>query len=106
MAHGVDHAAQRLGVGSFDRLADAAQAERAQRVPLAPVGAVGGLDLGDHERAYLPASAITAGSSSDSSAGGSSGLPTRPSTLSSDRPRSAAISSGLQETGRPAMVAL
>src|SRR3954468_2693882 len=106
MTDGVHHPAQGLGVRPLDRLADPAQAERAQRVALAPVGAVGGLDLGDHERAHVTASAITAGSSSDSSAVGSSGLPPRPSTLSTDRPRSAAISSGLRRSCRPAFVAL
>src|SRR3954470_3461474 len=106
MAYGVDHAAQRLGVRPLHRLADAAQAERAQRVALAPVGAVGGLDLGDHERAHVTASAMTSGSSSDSSAVCSPGLAPRPSTLSTDRPRRAATSSGLRRSWRPAIVAL
>src|SRR3954466_15320302 len=98
MAHGVDHAAQRLGVGSFDRLADAAQAERAQRVALAPVGPVGGLDLGDQERAHATVSCVvTAGSASSSAAGVSpsgattGGLLPRPRTLSTEMPRSCAI---------------
>src|SRR4051812_48271706 len=104
MADGVDHAAQRLGVRALHRLADAAQAERAQRVALAPVGAVGGLDLGDQERAHATVSSVgvsTAGSASASASAwitstGSSatGAPPRPRTLFTERPRSCAISSG------------
>src|SRR5438128_12651138 len=111
MADGVDHAAQRLGVRALHRLTDAAQADRAQRVALTAVGAVGGLDLGDDERAHAVTSSAASGSASAgaSSAGVSAttgGLPDRPRTLSTDRPRSAAISSGLRRSCRPAMVAL
>src|SRR5688500_17851595 len=105
MAHGVDHAPQLLGVRPHDRLADAAQAERAQGVALAAVGAVRGLDLGDDERAHATVSSVlTAGSESTSAAGVASplatgaGWPLRPSTLSTDSPRSAAISSGLRRS--------
>src|SRR3954447_7273887 len=105
MTDGVHHAAQLRRVVALDGLADAPQPQGAQRVALAPVGAVGRLDLGDDE-AHVTASAITSGSSSDSSAVGSSGLPPRPSTVSTDRPRSAATSSGLRRSCRPAMVAL
>src|SRR4051794_28060314 len=101
----MDHAAQLRRVLALHGLADPAQAERAQRVALAPVGAVGGLDLGD-DQAHVTASAMTSGESSESSAVSASGLPPRPSTLSTDRPRSAAISSGLRRSCRPAMVAL
>src|SRR3954464_11541126 len=101
MADGVDHAAQRLGVRPLHRLADAAQAERAQRVALAPVGPVRGLDLGDQQRAHATVSSVvTAGSASTSAAGVSplgattGGLPPRPRTLSTEMPRSCAISSG------------
>src|SRR6187401_1207821 len=105
MAHGMNHAAQRLGVRLLDRLTDAAQADRPQRVPLAAVGAVGRLDLGDDERAHdvVPSSSAGVSAVSSLSAGASSplvetsattgGLPPRPRTLSTDRPRSAAISS-------------
>src|SRR3954452_7996748 len=110
MAHGVDHAAQRLGVRPLNRLADAAQAERAQRVALAPVGAVGGLDLGDQKRAHATGSSAgvsTAASAWITSTGSSStGVLDRPRTLSTERPRSCAISSGLRRSWRPAMVAL
>src|SRR4051812_11545575 len=112
MAHGMDHAAQRLGVRLLDGLADAAQANRPQRVPLAAVRAVRRLDLGDDERAHAVVASSSAGSSAGvSSAGGATasplveaaGLPLRPSTLSTDRPRSAATSSGLRRSCRPAM---
>src|SRR4051794_40648323 len=114
MADGVDHAAQRLGVRPLHRLTDAAQAERAQRVALTAVGAVGGLDLGDDEGAHAGAtssagaSASAGASSADDSAttGGWAGEDDNPRTLSTDRPRSAAISSGLRRSWRPAIVAL
>src|SRR3954454_3717914 len=107
MAHGMDHAAQRLGVLLLDRLADAAQADRPQRVALPAVGAVGRFDLGDDERAHAVV-ASSAGASAGSSAGASASsplvasttgpLPPRPRTLSTDRPRRAAISSGLRRS--------
>src|SRR3954447_14044895 len=110
MAHGMDHAAQRLGVRLLDRLADPAQPDRAQRVLLAAVGAVGRLDLGDHERAHASTVSSEASASGSSAAGASplvtGGLPASPSTLSTDRPRSAATSSGLRSPCRPAIVAL
>src|SRR4051794_38705605 len=115
MAHGVDHAAQGLGVRLLDRLADPAQADRAQRVALAAVRPVRGLHLGDHEGAHagVTSSAVVSSGAAASSDGASplpasttGGLPARPSTLSTDRPRSAAISSGLRRSCRPAIVAL
>src|SRR3954453_18482206 len=102
MTHGMDHAAPRLGVRLLDRLADAAQADRPQRVPLTAVRAVGRLDLGDDERAHAVAassSVATGASVSPSAAGTASPLvegwagEANPSTLSTDRPRSAATSS-------------
>src|SRR4051794_9720627 len=115
----MDHAAQLRRVLALHRLADPAQAERAQRVALAPVGAVGGPDLGDDQAHTASlrsapvwaslgprASATTSGGSSDSSAVSASGLAPRPRTLSTDRPRSAATSSGLRRSCRPEMVAL
>src|SRR4051794_11611488 len=121
MAHGMDHAAQRLGVRPLDRLADAAQADRPQRVPLAAVRAVGRLDLGDDEGAHADVtssevsasgaavSSVAAGASSplvEATGSTTGGLPPRPRTLSTDRPRRAAISSGLRRSWRPAIVAL
>src|SRR3954451_23995209 len=118
MAHGMDHAAQRLGVGLLDRLADAAQADRPQRVPLTAVRAVGRLDLGDDERAHADVtssevsasaaavSSVAAGTSSSMVEVATGGLPPSPRTLSTERPRRAAISSGLRRSWRPAIVAL
>src|SRR4051794_3851447 len=98
----MDHAAQRLGVRLLDRLADPAQADRPQRVPLAAVGPVRGLDLGDDECAHeaVTSSSEAASAVSSASAGTESplvesttgGFPPRPRTLSTDRPRRAAIS--------------
>src|SRR5918999_2591921 len=98
MTDGMDHAADLRRVVALDRLADAAQAERAQRVALAAVGAVGRLDLRDHER---HAGASTGADSTTSPPFS----PPRPSTRSTDRPRSAAISSGRRRSWRPATVA-
>src|SRR3954463_9724869 len=94
----MDHAAQLRRVLALDGLADAAQAERAQRVALLAVGAVGGLDLPDHE-----AHAVTSSSGAIVSAPPFS--PPRPSTRSTDRPRSVATSSGRRRPWRPAIVA-
>src|SRR5262245_1699942 len=111
MAHGMHHAAQRLGVRLLHRLADPAQPDRAQRVLLAPVRPVRGLDLGDDERAHASTVSSEASASGSSAAASSpllaaSGLGPSPSTLSTDRPRSAATSSGLRRSCRPAIVAL
>src|SRR5215218_10200965 len=110
MTDGVDHPAQLRGVRPLDRLVDAAQAQRAQRVPLLAVGAVGGLDLGDDE-AHATVSVVTSSSAAGSSAGASDSSPTtftpsdRPSTAFTERPRSCAISSGLRRSCSPAIVA-
>src|SRR3954447_25501264 len=115
MADGVDHAAQRLGVRTLHRLADAAQADRAQRVALTAVGAVGRFDLGDDERAHDVVTSSAEVSTVSSEATGTSspmvevatgGLPPSPRTLSTERPRRAATSSGLRRSCRPAIVAL
>src|SRR5690348_13333156 len=113
MAHGMDHAAQRLGIRLLNGLANAAQADRTQRVALATVRTVGGLNLGDDERAHAVVASSAGASAEVSSAGAATdsplveaGLELRPRTLSTDRPRSAAISSGLRRSCRPAMVAL
>src|SRR4051812_36670337 len=54
MTDRVDHPAQLRGVRPLDRVADAAQPERAQSVALAPVRPVGRLDLRDAQRAHAP----------------------------------------------------
>src|SRR5687767_9375462 len=93
----MDHAAQLRGVLTLHGLVDAAQAERAQGVALAAVGAVGRLHLLDHERH----------ASTGSSTGAASAAPgVSPSTELTERPRSVAISSGLRSSCRPAIVAL
>src|SRR3954466_7976229 len=97
----VDHPAQLRRVVALDGLADAAQAERAQRVALLAVGAVGRLDLPDDQ-----AHAWTSSSSSPSrTVTGAPFPPPRPSTRSTDRPRSVATSSGRRRPCRPAIVA-
>src|SRR3954465_10467138 len=92
----VDHPTQLRGVVTLDGLADPAQAERAQRVALLAVGAVGRLDLRDHE--------THAGASSEM-VSVAPFSPPRPSTRSTDRPRSVATSSGRRRPCRPAIVA-
>src|SRR5215210_735381 len=100
MAHRVDHSAQLRGVLALDRLADAAQAERAQGVALPPVGAVGRPHLRD-DQAHAGAS-----TGSDSTSAGASAPGVSPRTAFTARPRSFAISSGLRRSWRPAIVAL
>src|SRR4029453_15221385 len=93
----VDHPAQLRGVLALDGLADPAEAERAQRVALLAVGAVRGLDLlDDHAHA---------GTSSSDAVSVAPFSPPRPSTRSTDRPRSVATSSGRRRPCRPAIVA-
>src|SRR5690348_940260 len=103
MADRVHHAAQLRGVLALDRLADATQAERAQRVALAPVGAVRRLHLGDDQ---AHASASTGVSSTSVAAPSPLPPPPRPSTRSTLRPRSAATSSGRRSSWSPVIVAL
>src|SRR3712207_9114541 len=67
MPDGVEHPAQLRGIRALDRVADAAQADRAQRVALARVRAVGGTDLLDQVGAH----ASTASSDPPSPAPGS-----------------------------------
>src|SRR3954451_9135797 len=89
----VNHPAQLGRVVALDRLADAAQAQRPQRVALLAVGAVGRLDLGDDQ--------AHAGTSSSAAAFS----PPSPSTRSTDRPRRVATSSGRRRPWSPAIVA-
>src|ERR687885_73734 len=92
----VDHPAQLRGVLPLDGLADAAQAERAQRVALLAVGPVGRLDLlDDQAHASTGSSTVVVAPFS----------PPRPSTRSTDRPRSVATSSGRRRPCSPAIVA-
>src|SRR4051812_12780026 len=115
MADAVQHAAHLRVVLHVDAVADPAQAERAQRVELALVRAVGGLELGDlHDVAFPPAAAAISSASTPASASvpaiisaaTSSLSPPRPSTRLIDRPRSSATSSGRRRPWRPATVAL
>src|SRR4051794_543551 len=122
MADLVQHAARGGAVLDLDRVADAAQAERAQRVELALVGAVLGLDLRHLHAGSVPsagaaaaspsAAASTTASSTPASASvpattsaattsgsvpaivsaATSAPPPSPSTLLIDRPRSSATS--------------
>src|SRR6185369_4683398 len=100
----VDHAAQLRGVLTLDGLADAAQAERAQGVALLAVGAVRRLDLRDDE-AHAGASAGSSAASASAATVSPPFWPPRPSTRSTDRPRSVATSSGRRRPCRPAIVA-
>src|SRR3954470_10561709 len=113
MPDAVDHAPRLRRVLDVDRLADATQAERAQRGQLALVGPVLGLDL---RHLHAGASVASASASGSGSAGGApsivsaetapaSSLPTRPRTALTDRPRSSATSSGLRSCCRPVIVA-
>src|SRR3954469_3985861 len=76
VAHAVEHPARLLVVLDLDGVADAAQAERAQRVQLALVGAVARLDLRHlHSAVASSASAAGSGSGSASAAGASTVSP-------------------------------
>ena len=116
VADAVDHAARLRRVLDLDRVADAAQAERAQRVELALVGAVLRLDLGDLQRRSRrrpPARRRRLGSASAASARrrrrrrrrcarpSLAAARSRPSTSLIDRPRSSATSSGVRRPCRP-----
>src|SRR5436190_1629041 len=68
MADLVEHAARHRRVLDLDRVADLAQAERAQRVELAAVGAVFGLELRHLHAGSVPSEA-TAGASGSSGDG-------------------------------------
>src|SRR3954453_296973 len=110
----VDHPAQLRGVRPLDGVADAAQPERAQRVALAPVRPVGGLDLRDAHGAHAPTgSSVSAAAPSSAEASSAvsvsvaaSGAPPRPRTVSTESPRKAATSSGRRRSCSPAIVAL
>src|SRR3954451_5750790 len=103
VAHAVQHAARLLVVLDLDRVADAAQAERAQGRDLRLVGAVLRLDLRHLHAAGVSSGSEPAGSGSDSgSASGAaadsagadspSGSLVSPSTALTERPRSSATS--------------
>src|SRR5208282_5752087 len=95
VAYGLDHAAELRPVRLHDHVADPAQAQRAQRLPLHPRAADPRLGLGDSQlchdcsrspAAAGPAAAVTAAARALSMAAGA--------TCSIGRPRRAAISSG------------
>src|SRR3954447_23822749 len=94
MADAMDHAPRLRGVLHLDAVADATQAERAQRVELSLVGAVGGFVLRDPHASTVSSSAAAAGAASIVSVATSSCSPRRPSTPLIDRPRNSATSSG------------
>src|SRR4051812_42060795 len=107
----VHHAAGLRRVLDLDRLADAAQPERTQRVELRLVRAVLALDLRHlHDAgASSAASAVPFDSpptGAPSSVSVAARSPPRPSTWLIDRPRSSATSSGVRRDCRPATVAL
>src|SRR3954452_22091491 len=79
MADAVQHAARLLVVLDLDRVADAAQAERAQRVELALVRAVARLDLRHLHSGFSSA----AGASGSAAAAGSAGFSGSASALGS-----------------------
>src|SRR3954447_6299675 len=114
VADAVQHAARLRGVFHVDRVADAAQPERAQRVELLLVRAVLALDLRHLHDAgassaasavpfAAPPSASPAGAPSSVSVAARS--PPSPSTCVIDRPRSSATSSGVRSDCSPATVA-
>src|SRR3954451_6657791 len=114
VADAVQHAARLRGVLDLDRVADAAQPERAQRVELLLVRAVLALDLrhlhdaGASSAASVvpfaaPPSASPAGAPSSVSVAARS--PPSPSTWLIERPRSSATSSGVRRDCSPATVA-
>src|ERR1700710_1659833 len=118
MAHAVEHAPRLRRVLDLHDLADAVQAERAQRVELALIGAVLGLVLGDRHAdspsGAAGASGVAAASSTPAAASvlttasatvslrpvstlaivseATSSAPPMPSTWLIDRPRSSATS--------------
>src|SRR4051794_25149579 len=116
----VGHAAGLLGVLDVDRVADATEPQRAQRVELLLVGAVLALDLGDpRHQACASTSASWASAPPAPSSGASASCDDRPSSVSPagasllrprtsaiDRPRICATSSGVRRSCRPASVAL
>src|SRR3954464_8930503 len=110
VADAVQHAARLRGVLNLDRVADAAQPERAQRVELLLVRPVLAFDLRHlHDAGASSAASVVP---FDSPAGPASSVsvaarsPPRPRTWLIDRPRSSATSSGVRRDWSPATVAL
>src|SRR3954451_7747493 len=99
VAHGRDLALELRGVGALGGLADPAQAERAQGVPLLAARLVG--------RALLPDLEVGGGHQLEgASAGAASPFPaSRPSTSRTVSPRSSATCSGLRRSLSACMVA-
>src|SRR5690348_8589445 len=123
----MQHPAHLWRVVDLDRVADPTQADRAQRVELALVGAVARLALGDFQSAHDVGSSACA---SELVGSGSASAPAcrsldpplplelaagaevesadsvRPSTWLTESPRSSATSSGVRSASSPAIVAL
>src|SRR4051812_29412470 len=89
MADAVDHAARLRVVLDLDRMADPAQAQRAQRVGLPLVGAVLALDLRDPHDSSASSAACGSGS-----AGGASTSTVGPSASAADSSASTDASAG------------
>src|SRR4051812_50187699 len=102
MTDAMNHAAKLRGVLAFDGLADAAQAERPQRVALRAVRAVGRLDLGDVQRGHqdcapspspaepLPGGLAAGGSSAPAGAAAAPACPSAMRSASASGPGGAA----------------
>src|SRR4051794_2972699 len=111
VSHAMHHAARLRGVLDLDRVADAAQTERAQGVDLLAVGSVAALDLRHlHAGSSSPATCASSAASvvplTPASVSAACFPPPRPRTPLIDRPRSSATSSGRRRDCRPATVAL
>src|SRR3954453_18037258 len=109
VADAVQHAARLRGVLDVDRVADAAQPQRAQRVELLLVRAVLAFDLRHlHDAGASSAASVVPFDSpvgAPSSVSVAARSPPRPSTWLIDRPRSSATSSGVRRDCRPWTVA-
>src|SRR5436190_12254930 len=108
MADLVQHAARDVVVRDIDGVADPAQAERAQRVDLALVGAVLGLELRHlHAGSASPATAGASGAGASGSTSGVGGSRSGATTASASTPASAsvpAIASAATSASAPAIV--
>src|SRR4051794_23281536 len=112
VAHAVQHAARLRAVLDLDRVADAAEPERAQRVELLLVRAVLAPDLrhlhdaGASSAASVVPFAGAAAAGAPSSVSVAARSPPRPRTWLIDSPRSSATSSGVRSDWSPCTVAL
>src|SRR5690242_5867987 len=109
MADRMEHSASGRAVFDLDRVPDAAQAERTERVELALVAAIARTALGDKQlghQADASAASSAAVVSDSASPAPLAGALLSPSTLAIDRPRSSATSSGVRRPRSPSIVAL